>query len=321
MNFNWLKRIFYALPFGMKGGDNIILDSNTSNNVESKQIVSNINDTKLGKALLNGEITEQVIETRYMDYKVSNESKKYKYIGDGNAIKVNPSKKKNHKLSQDNKIICENVLDELNRVDSYGNERYIISIITNDIPKFKLEHYCTVIDVDINNEIYISLHFSTYCDKYDVTTKAFVNELEKIYNNTNKKYVFQHSEICSNIKQLSFVTHKAYNEDDFISYNFYNLKCFKFDKNEHEYVITYTADYYDRKNLIDKFFSDSMQFKYDTKMEKKSSNNIIDFERKEYCSICNCEMNKYDADITKYTYGKPICVKCLEKNILEDKLI
>lgn len=314
---NFLKKIFYALPFGMKAGDDMLLKqkaSSTSDDLIIHQIITNDN---IGENLLKGEVTQQVEELRYMDYKVSNESKKYKYIGDGKAIKIGLKRtdSNNHSFTQDNKLICDGVYDELKRVDSYGTEKYTISVIMPDIPRFKLEVYCTSIDVNIHEgEIDVKLHFSKYPDKYNITSKSFINELNK---SLNDGYYARNCEFYK-IQQLSFVTNKAINEDDLIKYNFYDLTLQNVEEQKHEYILNYKANWYSRDNLIDKFYSSTMETKYVNNDKKNDNATFIAWDRSEKCEMCGKEMNKYDADITKSTYGKAICIECLEKEIMSN---
>lgn len=313
----FFKKLLYALPFGMKAGDDILLKQKVSSTSDDLTIHKIITNDNLGENLLKGEVTQQVEELRYMDYKVSNESKKYKYIGDGKAIKIGLKRtdSNNHSFTQDNKLICDGVYDELKRVDSYGTEKYTMSVIMPDIPRFKLEVYCTSIDVNIREgEIDVKLHFSKYPDKYNITSKLFINELNK---SLKSGYYPRNSEFYK-IQQLSFVTNKAINEDDLIKYNFYDLTLQNVEEQKHEYILNYKANWYSRYNLIGKYYSSTMEAKYANNDKKNDNSTFIGWDRSEKCEMCGKEMNKYDADITKSTYGKAICIECLEKEIMSN---
>lgn len=316
----FLKKILYSLPFGMKAGDDILLKQKSSSMSDDLTIHHIVTNDNLGEHLIKGEVTQQVEELRYMDYKVSNESKKYKYIGDGKAIKVKLSERNfdNYSFTQDNKIVCDGVYDELKRVDNYGTDRYTISVIMPDVPRFKLDTYCKRVDVKFyNKEPKIKLHFSKYPDKYNVTSKAFINELKKSASNgfspTNCDFF--------KIQQLSFVTNKAINEDDLIKYDFYELTLQSIEEQNHEYILEYYVNWYTRVNLIDKFYSSIMENKYINNEKKNENSTFVAWDRTEKCDVCGCEMNKYDADITRSTYGKSICMKCLEKEIMSNNNI
>lgn len=315
-----IKRFFYAIPFGMKGADDIIFSQKSSTQTDNVGVVQVLQENRLSKDLLKGEITQQVEELRYKDYKVYNESKKYKYLGDGNATKIEYNDKdlSNFSFIIENKIICENVFDELNRIDNYGSDRYILSFIYGDIPKFKLESYVSRLEVNfINGKCEAVLCFSKYPNKYDVKTKAFINELQKI-NNGDTEYLFKNHEICSNITSIEFTTYKAINEDDFIHYKLDGFTCFDFVEEKHEFKIYYTVKSCNRENLLTKFYSKTMDDKYMTKQKKDNTYVVFNEDRVEKCSECGAEINKYDSDITKETYGKSLCLKCLEEKILKD---
>ena len=72
--------ILYSLPFGLKGAEDEMLSQKSSLNTDNVGVHQVINENRLSKDLLKGEVTQQVEELRYRDYKVSKESKKYKFI-------------------------------------------------------------------------------------------------------------------------------------------------------------------------------------------------------------------------------------------------
>ena len=128
---NFIKRVFYGIQFGMKGANNVIISQNSSNQTDNVGVVQSIQENRLSKDLLKGEVTQQVEELRYKDYKVYNESKKYKYLGDGNATKIDYDDKdlNNFSFIVENKVICESIFDEFNRIDDYGYDRYVLSFV------------------------------------------------------------------------------------------------------------------------------------------------------------------------------------------------
>ena len=112
----------------------------------------------------------------------SNESKKYEYLGDGTAVKRDEVIRDydNFSFSQDNGIICNGILDEIKRVGEQTIEEYTFTILYDTIPRFRLEKFCKLGDVTINDGIpHIALHFSSLADKYDKSTSE--NILPEIY--------------------------------------------------------------------------------------------------------------------------------------------
>ena len=57
-----------------------------------------------------------------------------------------------------------------------------------------------------------------------------------------------------------------------------------------------------------------MEKKYKNK-EKKIINLDVTIKEEKRCEICNVIVNDYDAKITKYDYGKILCLECLKKEI------
>lgn len=319
--FKWLKRLFYSVPFGLKGAEIDALAQKSSSLSENEGVYQMIQSNRLADALLRGEMNQEVEELRYRDYTVSNESKKYEYLGDGTAVKRDEVIRDydNFSFSQDNGIICNGILDEIKRVGEQTIEEYTFTILYDTIPRFRLEKFCKLGDVTINDGIpHIALHFSSLADKYDKSTQPFINELNKII--TNKTYYMKNHDFCNSLLRFSFVTYKAYGEDDLIRYEFNDLSCIDIIKDNLEFIIIYKAKTYSRENLIAKFYSETMAKKYENHEQKRLEYNMVDEMRIEKCDICGKEMHVYDADITRATYNQAICIECLEKMITDEYL-
>ena len=325
-------RLFYALPFGMKAANEEIMTSNSSNG-DGQEIKKEVSDERVAKHLLKGEVTQSVKELRYRTYKVDDEAKKYEYVGNGTVLKKEENKRTNHiKFSQECKLVTSDVLEELKRIGSYGVENYTLQIAYNNpLVIFKLEQFATQIDVDINketNEIFTTLHFSNIPDGYNKKSAPFINELKKliiIYENTKLlsdrkmiEAVYGHIELASSMITLNFTTYKATNDEpDLMVYGFYNPFLTKCEESNAEIRLTFNWEGYTINNLRSKFFDESMEKKYQNKERKNVSVDITGgAARVTKCEICGDEMNVYDADVTKYTYGKCICKKCLPEYLL-----
>lgn len=322
---NKVKKYFlnflYGLPFGLKAADTEIMGSRQidSNGTTINQEVS---DERVAKHLLKGEVTQEVEELRYRTYKVENESKNYKYLGNGVAIKENNVEKKQEKtkfkFTQDNENICESVSETLKQVGNYGIERYRFEIDYNSFVRFKVEKFMTKIDVDINEEvgkIETTLHFSTEPNPYDAASMPFINEIKKLLD-VKTEYEASRHEISSSIVNISFTTYKAHNEDDFVNYCFINGAKFKsFRQEGYEYLLTFEWNEYMRVplDLESKYYSKSMAEKYAKKERKNVDVSLAQGERKRYCSICGKEMSVYDADIQEADGHEPICKECMQK--------
>lgn len=322
----YLLNFWYGLPFGLKAADTEIMGNKEidDNGVTVNQEVS---DERVAKHLLKGEVTQEVEELRYRTYKVENESKNYHYLGNGIAVKEekeNSNNKTRFKFTQDNLAICESVSDTLKQVNNYGIDRYKFEIDYNSFVRFKIEKFITKIDVDINDKIgkiETTLHFSCEPNPYDATSMPFINELKKLLNDRSE-YFISKNEITSSIVNLCFSTYKAYNEDDFVNYCFLKGAKFKdFKQYNYEYLLTFSWDEYMRLplDLETKYYSKSMAEKYKNKERKNVDISITQRERKRYCSICGSEMSTYDGDIQEADGHEPICKKCMEKALRNNK--
>jgi hypothetical protein len=200
----------------------------------------------------------------------------------------------------------------------YGVEKYRFEIDYDGIVRFKVEKFATKVDVNINDEtgvIETTLHFNTEPDPYDGTSKPFINEISKLLE-AKSEYEIKRNEIASSIKNFSFVTYKAINEDDLVTYCFINGSKFKsFEQKGYEYLMTLTWDEYMRVplNLEAKYYSKTMAEKYEKKERKDAPVSLAEVERKRYCSICGKEMSVYDADIQEASGQEPVCKECMQK--------
>ena len=285
--FNKIKNILYALPFGLKAADEEILGGGDPTQ-EGHEITQQAQSKSVYQDLINGEVTQEVEELRYQTYKVDREANNYEYIGSGVAVKKEKKEKKGGKIkfSQENKLICAGVNEELKRVDKdYGIENYTLNISYNGFVKFKLEKYAKQIDVEITDDkIITKLHFNEFPDVYDGTSMPFINELKRLYDYCQtdvSEYGLSKHEIASSLLTLHFTTFKATNDEpDLISYLFISPKFKTIKKKNGEYIVSYKWDSYDRNDLMDKVFSKSLQEKYDKKEKRKNSMSVENFSKK-----------------------------------------
>jgi hypothetical protein len=317
-----LKRKFYnllySLPFGMKGADEEIFgqkDSSSSDNVGVHQV---INENRLSKNLLKGEVTQQVEELRYRNYQVYKESSKYKYLGDGVAIKKEDIVSfdiNNFHIIQENKQICNSIGDEMKRVDTkdYSIDEYTLNIVYDSFPRFKLEKYCRYFEVSSNDNSYdIILRFINAPNKDDISSYSFINELKRIFEH------FARENDYNRLKMLDFVTYKCLGDEELVRYTFNDLTLvdMSLSSDGKEYIIRYKARFLNREDLTTKFYSKSMDEKYKNNEKKELSLDLSNTERVKYCCQCGKPINVYDGDITEETFGYALCKECLEKTLL-----
>lgn len=323
----YLLNLWYGLPFGMKAADTEIMGNKSvdENDINVQQEVS---DQRVAKHLLKGEVTQEVEELRYRTYKVENEAKNYKYLGNGVAVKEDkeerPKDRTRFKFTQENKTVCETVLEGFKQVGSSGTERYRFEIDYKEFVRFKVEKFASKVDVDIDEKIgkiETTIHFNVEPNPYDGASMPFINELKKLFDVKTETQI-EKNEIASSIMNFSFTTYQAYNEDDFVNYSFINGAKFKdFRQEGYEYLLTFTWDEYLRLplDLESKYYSKTMAEKYAKKERKDANISMVDAERKRYCSVCGKEMSVYDADIQEADGHEPICKDCMAQALKTQK--
>ena len=274
--FNWVKKIAYALPFGLKAADAEIMTSKADDGSGNATVIEKeVNENTLMNSLLKGEVTEEVEEFRYSNYKIDEKANEYQYVGNGQAVKKEIKKKEGSThFIQSNKPLASTVLEDLKHVGGYGDlEQYFINVEYSEFSRFRINAFITEVEVIIkNNSVKTKLYFSILPDPYNAVSAPFINELKKIKIAKDSEYALNRNEIANKIATLSFVTFKASNnEPDMISYAFYGPKFLNYEENETSAYIEYEWEAFRKDNLRDKFYSESKEKKYQNKEKKENS--------------------------------------------------
>lgn len=309
---DFFKTLFLALPYGLKAADVEILSQQGSSSTDNIGIRQMIQDKRVAPHLLQGEVTQEVEELRYRDYKAYNESKHYEYVGNGEVKKKDSFN--TTEFVQNNIHWSANVLETLeqNEKELIGDklEKRLLDIEYSTVPKMPLEKYCDYVKVNLDAKT-IMLHFGSGNGRGARMWRIFTNWLKRIST------TFVHSDIYK-LFGISFTTYKANGEDDFVNYVFSGLKGDKIQiKNDHDIEITYAFQFVHRDSVLERFKSETLEEKYQKKEAKVIESNYCEINASYYCSMCGKEMNRTDAHITSATYGYPICQECLEPIIKE----
>lgn len=322
---NKIKKYIYGLFNGLSVADREI-STNTNNINETVSIEKHQEASSMADAMLKGEVTEEVKEMRHRNYKVSRESEHFSYLGNGLAVKNDDKLKPHYRglafggvsdvlLVQDNSLVYNNVYEELERVNSYGGQRnYVIKCERDCLTRFRLEEFTQKLIVkktDNKDKVKLQFYVSQYHkDDNLILTKGFLNEIEAVFN---KKKPSDND--IFNIKTVWFITQNAYNSDDLFKYEYINISFETIENYEGCYVIIFNGDVsVNGEDLTKKYYNKTVEERYKNK-EKRNSTFILNPSlNEEYkCSICGNVINKYDAQITEVTFGKPMCVDCLVK--------
>lgn len=340
---NSIKNTWYGLMYGLKITETEILTQKGAQSDKEITVNQNVDAEKLSRALLNGQETQAVQELRYRTYKVADEAEKLDYITSGLVV---PKQDRKHVyidetegyktiLIQNNNELGMGVLDELNRVDSYGEPlKYTLDIKREFMPRFRIEEFTSKLVVKEIDDTHVQLDFysTIYPNEHKFTSKGFISEIKKIKENGLKSDVVE-------FEGLKFVTQKAHGVRDLMEYKFDNIYFKKIDIFDGNFVIKFKAHLTNEPvDLTKKYFSKEMDDKYKENTKKDVIFNLSEIDKKEYvCSVCGKVMSNeallnptktigdsimefYDAQITLETYGKVLCKDCLNKIIEENKI-
>lgn len=326
---NWLKNIrnkikegFHGLMFGLKAADDAILHSDNSA-MEGVSHIKEVDENRVSKALLKGEITHAVEELRYRTYKVDKEAKQYEYYAPTLAFKRDKQDSKFVKYENADKLevitiqpnieydndnlsnipVNEGDVCELYKIIKLKKEHVIKIYREGFYPRYRIEEYTTRLVVRKADDTHAILDFyvSQYPNEHDYKSKGFIKELEKIRDNRIKSDVID-------ISRVGFVTSHAYKLDNMLEFEFDNLFFREIVQYDGCLIIRFKARI--TKNgvdLTDKFYCKSMDEKYKNKVKKNTVYDIDgDPETRVYkCEKCGKEIIYDPTAIDKVAIEKP----------------
>lgn len=286
-----IENFIYSIPFGMKGGDEIIATSNP-NNVAGSEVHKKVTQTSVLQDLLNGEVTQEVEELRYETFKVEEESNNYKHIGNGVCIKIDDTEDK--KKERRKKFIQENIVldygaiesvnitldDDVKKQMDFPEKRLFNCTYDNECVKFRLEKYFEKVAIDLRKDNLTKLYFID--TKYNKKGVPVINALKKIMNDIssldedNIDTYIKKCEIISSIKTMEFTSFNASNNvPNGIYYKFLEPKFIKLEKEGDCIVLQYVWDKKEGGQLLsEKYFSPTGARKFKNK-EKRSEHLTI----------------------------------------------
>lgn len=358
---NKIKLFFYSLFYGMKNTEDAVFHQTGISNENGSSIIKEVEDKRVSKALLKGEITQEVEELRYRTYKVDKESKTFEYYTPTLALKKDAQDTKFLKYDdsdglelitvQPNDCIVETVGDGFEQVGGRGKRtEYRIKIKRNFIPRYRIEEYITRLDVKKLDEkhVILDMYVSKYPNETDFKSKGFIREVEKIRNERIKSDILDYEEIY-------FYTHHAYKMNDMVKFVFKNIWFKEITEFDGHYIVRFKASL--QQDVIDFckiYYSKTMDEKYKNKEKKDVILNFSDYLSSEIytCEECgktvkldkemidNLEaysgrditseeikdenpqvLEFMDMQISEQTFGKRLCSDCLKKYLIDNKLL
>lgn len=351
----------YGFMYGMKSTEDNVFHQTGNSMGEDTSIIKEVHDKRVSKALLKGEVTQEVEELRYRTYKVDQESRTFEYFAPTLAMKRDKQDTKFLKYDdrdglelitvQPNDFLVENVYETLEQVGGRGKRtEYRIKIKRNFTPRYRIEEYVTRLDVKRldGNHVVLDFYVSKYPNDKDFKSKGFVREVEKIRDERIKSDILDYEEV-------SFTTSHAYKMDDMVKFVFRNIVFREVVEFDGHYILRFKASV--EQNAVDLtkvYYSKTMDNKYKNKERKEVVLNFSDYvDKKIYrCEECgkevvlDNEMIDYleayegrditeekietdnpqvlefiDMQISQQTFGKCLCSDCLKKYLKENNLI
>lgn len=343
----------------MKNTEDIILRQ-TGEDTNSISVNQSVETKNLFKALLNGEITQEVEELRYMTYLVDKESRNWEYYTPTLALKKTNNDTKFLKYddsdglelitSQLNDYIIKGIDDSIKEFEKSVKKEYTISIKRDFTPRYRLEKFTTRLDVKRLDESHAILDFfvSSYSKPDDFTTAGFINEIKRIKEEGLKSDIID-------IEEVSFITFHAYKLYDHLKFVFKNVVFKEIVEFDGHYILRFKAAFStENRDPVKKYFSKTLDDKYAKKERKDVILNILDYDKVEtyVCESCGKEVlldrkamdeletyagrditsetieteNKgvaefIDMQMSEQVFGKRLCSDCLKKYMEENNLI
>lgn len=287
--FNEIKIWAHSLASATKNVETQTLSQVSVDSVEGGiNVVQDVNQGvhELAKALLRGELTEEVKQLRYRNYKVDREAKKYKYFSPTLALKKKEGKD-NKFISFDksdglevitvqyNYAISEDVLDAINQIENGGRgkkTKYKFEFKRDFTPRFRMEEFAKKVVVKRLDETHaiLDFYFSKYPERFfrrsddkSFRSKVFIHEIESIRDKGVKSDMLD-------VEELRFVTNHAYKQDDLMEFVFKNIMFREVAEFDGDYILRFKASIeHDGIDLTAAFYNKEMAEKYENKEKKE----------------------------------------------------
>ncbi|MBP5723700.1 MAG: hypothetical protein J6X18_09040 [Bacteroidales bacterium] len=297
------RNFMIALSFALKRTEEHTLRQNGDDIDAGIGAEQQINENRVSKALLKGEVTQEVKQLRYRTYKVDEEAKEQEYYSPLKAIKREKQDNRHIKykkpegctliLIQPNKPEAESVYESINKFENKDREpqQYTIRIKRRFVPRFRLEEYTRRLALFSREDgsTVADFYVSKYPDPSEFKAKAFIREVKTVMESGRKSDL-------TDFSSFTFETYKCYNSEDYQEYTLKKCSLECFDEYDGNYIFRYVTK--ETPEVVNNRLSDKF---YDAEMEKRYRNK----EKK----IATFDLNPY-SDINKVEY---VCSKCGKK--------
>lgn len=281
---NFLKKLnaklytfFVYIFYGLRAADKAAFSSDSSANGNKGNIEVQDEEQSVYKDLLRGEVTQEVRELRHEMYYSERESHKYKYIGNGIAVKKNDIFSDEVKglensdgfkviLVQNNAEDTGGVRDALEMGD---HREYTLKIERNFIPRFRIEEFTHKLVVKAVDDKHVMLDFylTKYESQFNRRHRPFLNEVDRIYQGDKQSDVLD-------FHGVHFVTFRAWGASDLVEYKFENVEFDNIVEFNGDYVLKFFADIVENSDMLDEFYDEVAAEKNANHERRKGKNTI-----------------------------------------------
>lgn len=319
---NRFRFFFASLFYGMRKTEDTVLTQMNNASDDNVGVHKEIHEERVSKALLRGEVTQEVIDLRYRTYEVDKKSKDFEFFSpflardngtkDSKKVKYENEDCRELVLIQPNHAITESIGDALKRVDVKESlkEDFLIVIKRNFTPRFRLEEFATRLVVkrgDDDTSAILDFYVPKYKSNTNFRLNAFLTDVVSIKDKWVKSDTIDFDSVF-------FITSHAYGVPDMFSFRFDEpvyLETIEYDGN---YILRFVSRIYDGgTDLTKEYYSERMAKKYENHEPKGLSMSLgpdgkpqMDEECDEYgrggikrvyhCEMCGKEM-VYDAKV------------------------
>lgn len=295
----WLNIKLFFISFfrGMKAADDVITTNNKEISSGGAAEEQKVEQNNLYASLLRGEVTQEVKDLRYEMYESVRQSKDFKYVGNGQAVKKNHMLDKTPMkideedglkvvLIQDNKIDYDgqntalNDLGETLKVRTEADAKHRFKA-THEYPvRHKLEVFAKKIVVKVvdDNKFKLDFYFSQYPIENDPRAVYVTKELESLFKSGSR------TSDLTDLITLTFTTDKAYGDDDWKIYDFRISEYIGIKKFDGSYILSFYASLPNGiEDTTEEYNDDEAIKKFKDKAPRKgktiSLQNAIDIEK------------------------------------------
>ena len=287
-----IKLFFYSLFHGMKAADDVLTTSNKEISSGGATEEQKLEETNLYSALLKGEVTQEVKDLRYEMYESVRQSKDWKYLGNGQAVKRNhmlvksPMKIDDEDglkviLIQDNKVHMQGADNSINNIDKVltirteADAEHTFKATHEYLVRHKIETYSRKLVVKLTgeeNKFKLDFYISEYPIENDPRAVYVVKELESLYNSKSR------TSDLTDLITLTFTTDKAYGDDDWKIYDFKISEYVGIKKFDGNYILSFYASLPNGVEDTTNEFNDDESVKKFEKKEarKKKTVSLVD---------------------------------------------